>query len=145
MGIMIFPGEKVKQYLPPLKNNKDIVGQFGAWLTQEKVLEYSFYTTYFISAISGIVALYFWVRQNWQEDTLWGVISAFIAIFIAKIGIYLLFGFSMIIVAIIGLFGCCVCHNKWTLITTLFLMLIGYFLIFQKDYVYQILQNINSM
>ena len=123
MGMMIFPGEKINDILPPRQSNEDFVGRLGAWLTSEGAV-YAGYITFACSLVCIIIKSIQIVNDFFKEGLITGIIMLFIIgpilLLLDVIAMYLSFIPSFIAGVIIWLLGW-VCYNKWTLLSVLLL------------------------
>ena len=117
MGRMYFPGEKVREYLPPRESRGDIVAKFGAWLTKKGV-EKAYFGSYFIILGCIIIRLFVWVYQSFQVGIFRGIFSLVGAYFLAWISVYASFVGTIIVCIVVWMLGW-LCYNKWTLIISL--------------------------
>lgn len=121
MGRMYFPGEKVREYLPPRKSGEDIVAKFGAWLTGEGAGIIA-YIVCAIPAIGGLWDLLKWLLGNFQENIFIGLVSIIGAIWMVCFAIIPLYILYIVAYAAAWALGW-VCYNKWTLLAGLFLVM----------------------
>lgn len=126
MGRMYFPGEKIREYLPPRESSGDIVARFGAWLTKDGANIVATIVC-LIPAVLGIVDLLRWLIGNFRESVFIGLLSIIGAIWIIGFAIIPLGIFFWIAYAIAWGLGW-ICYNKWTLIAGLFLAALWLFI-----------------
>ena len=141
MGRMYFPGEKIRQRLPKRESDGDIVGRFGAWLTQ--IGEQVYIGAWFVTMAFVVIRLLVWVYQCFQVGIFRGIFSLIGAWFIA-----IIFMYASIVV---GLAACIVvlvlgwlCYNKWTLIVSLILASLWYMMLDGKMMVDQWISWLNE-
>ena len=118
MGEMFFPGEKVKDFLPPRDSgNNDIVARFGAWLTEDGAT-YIGFAVASIPAIWAIIKLVGWVIGAFEDFFLLGFLAIFGALIAIGIGYYVFALIYAIVYAIAWVFGW-ICYNVWTLLSAI--------------------------
>ncbi len=123
MGRMYFPGEKIRQRLPKRESNGDIVGRFGAWLTQRG--EQVYIGAWFITMACVVIRLLVWVYQCFQVGFFRGVFSLIGAWFLAIICMYASIVVGIAACIVVWMLGW-LCYNKWTLIASLALVALWY-------------------
>ena len=121
------PLPSTSELFPPRTSYDDMVGQFGAWLTKDGA-KFASVAVYAVSAVWGLIELFFWVKDNFQENVLGGVVSIIGACFIVIIGSCAIALFGGIVFCVVWLFGRVVCYNKWTLLATTILPLLLWYL-----------------
>lgn len=117
MGTAFFPGEKVKNVLPPRDNNTDLVGRFGAWLTADGAAIIGVAIPA-IPALLGTIKLVGWVWSVFQDNFFLGILAIFVAIIALSIG-YCVYYLAYIMVYVIFWLLGWICYNVWTLLATI--------------------------
>ena len=141
MGRMYFPGEKIRERLPKRESDGDIVGRFGAWLTQKS--EHVYIGAWCIAMTFVVIRLLVWVYQCFQAGIFRGIFSVIGALFIAGICTYasIVVGIAAcIVVLVLGW----LCYNKWTLIVSLILASLWYTMLDGKMMVDQWISWLNE-
>ncbi len=126
-GGMVFPGEKIRDYLPPRENSEDMVGLFGAWLTQKG----AWYVMYVVGGVlmflggSKLLIMLISAFQGGFWSAVWGVICV---TFLGWIGFYAIGFILWAVFGMVWVLGW-ICYNKWTLITFLSTVPLLYFFV----------------
>lgn len=135
MGRMYFPGEKIRERLPKRESDGDIVGRFGAWITQKGV-EQAYIGTCFITIACVVIRLLVWVYKCFQVGIFRGIFSLIGAGFLTIICMYASIVVGIAACMVVWVLGW-LCYNKWTLIASLILILLWYVMLDGKMMVRQ--------
>ena len=118
MGVMIFPGEKLKEYLPPRESKgEDLVAKFGAWLTSDGA-RYGAIVAYVALMTWGTIKFIMMLIQTFQEGFFAVIFGLIWLPFLGILGYHGIIFASQTVYTVIWILGW-ICYNKWTLLAFL--------------------------